>query len=406
MSPQVRRASGPTGKWSRRASDACVRECRPSARHVCSVRPPVVPLLRDTEQASGYSCAGLAEPAGFWIMQLYTEEVRIPVAGAVLAGTLLVPTDAWPRSCLLLVSGSGANDRDETVCGHTPFRTIAEYFAACGYAVLRCDDRGVGGSTGNAGEQDFDGAVVDAVATYGWLADHPAVDPGRIGILGHSEGGLVAAVAGQRVGAWAVAMLAPPSVPIERLLHEQARAISAEAGATAAQIEHERQMNERVFALARSDRDRAAVQLELEEVIRMYLRSWPDAPASDEEAVGQNARIMAAVVGTPAYRSLLRQEPAAILGRCTRPLLAVYGGRDTQVPGVANAEQFREITAGRRGAAVMLLPDHNHLFQRAGTGSISEYETLPPGPDAAVLRAVASWLLTAEPHAARDPAGT
>lgn len=78
------------------------------------------------------------------------EEVRIEVAGAVLAGTLLVPAGAGSHPCLLLVTGSGANDRDETVCGHTPFRTIAEYFAARGYAVLRCDDRGVAGSTGDA----------------------------------------------------------------------------------------------------------------------------------------------------------------------------------------------------------------------------------------------------------------
>ena len=305
-------------------------------------------------------------------MRLRTEEVRIPGADAVLAGTLLSPPGAGSRPGLLLVSGSGANNRDETVCGHTPFRTIAEYFAGCGYAVLRCDDRGVGGSTGDAGEQDFDGAVEDVVAAYGWLAGHPAVDAERIALLGHSEGGLIAAVAGPRVGAWAVVMLAGPSVPIERLLHEQAQAISAEAGGTATQIEHERRMNERVFALARSDRDRAEVQLELEGVIRAYLQSWPDAAESDEAAVVENARVMASVVIAPAYRSLLRQEPAAILGRSGGPLLAVYGGKDTQVPGGANADAFREITAGRRGAFVMLFPDHNHLFQQAGTGAISD----------------------------------
>ncbi|MBK7706959.1 MAG: alpha/beta hydrolase [Acidobacteria bacterium] len=333
-------------------------------------------------------------------MQLQTKEVRIPAADAVLAGTLLAPPTAGPRPGLLLVSGSGANDRDETVCGHTPFRTIAEYFAGCGYVVLRCDDRGVGGSTGDAGEQDFDGAVADVVAAYRWLAGHPAVDSERIALLGHSEGGLIAAVAGKRVGAWAVVMLAGPSVPIEWLLHEQARTISAEAGATAVQIEHERRMNERVFALARSLSDQAAVQMELEGVIRAYLRSWPDAAELDEATVGDNARIMAGVVNAPAFRSLLRQEPAIILGRFGGPLLAVYGGKDTQVPGVANADAFREITTGYRCASVMLFPDHNHLFQRAGTGAISEYESLPPGPDAAVLRAVADWLSTAEPGAA------
>jgi pimeloyl-ACP methyl ester carboxylesterase len=326
------------------------------------------------------------------IMRLHAEDVRIPAAKAVLAGTLLAPADAWPRPGLILVSGSGAHDRDETVCGHTPFRTIAEFFADRGYAVLRCDDRGVGESTGSAGEQDFEGTVADVVATYEWLATHRAVDPRRVAILGHSEGGLIAATAGRRAGARAIVMLAAPAVPIEGLLHDQARAISEEAGATAAQIAHERRMNERVFALARSSLEREEVQLELEGVIRTSLRSWPDAPAPDEGAVAQNARVMAAIVAAPAYRSLLRQTAADIIRQVTSPLLALYGARDTQVPGAVNADAFRAAAGGREGATVMLFPDRNHLFQCAATGSILEYETLAPGPDVHVLRAVADWL--------------
>jgi dipeptidyl aminopeptidase/acylaminoacyl peptidase len=212
-------------------------------------------------------------------MLLRHDEVRIPVTGAVLAGTLLAPAGAGPHPCLLLVSGSGPNDRDETVCGHTPFRTIADHFAARGYAVLRCDDRGVGGSTGDADRQDFDGSVADVVATCAWLAGHPAVDPRRIALVGHSEGGLVAAAASSQAGARAVVMLAGPAVTIEGMLHAQARAISAEAGATAAQIEHERRMNTQVFALARSDAAKADVQRAIEHVIRTHLQSWPDVPA-------------------------------------------------------------------------------------------------------------------------------
>ncbi|MCU0976560.1 MAG: alpha/beta fold hydrolase [Steroidobacteraceae bacterium] len=323
------------------------------------------------------------------------EEVRIPVTDAVLAGTLLAPSRAERRPGVVLVSGSGANDRDETVCGHTPFRTLAEDLVTRGYAVLRCDDRGVGGSTGNAGEQDFDGAVADVVATCAWLSRHPAVDPDSIVLLGHSEGGLVAAAAGPQVAARAVVMLAGPAVAIEGMLHQQAMAISAEGGATDAQIDHERRMNERVFALARSDGAGAVVEPEIEEVIKAHLRSWPGAPAWSEHAIADNARLMASVVSAPAYRSLLRQDPAAVLGRFTGPMLAVYGGKDTQVPGMENANAFRQATAGRHGAEVRLFPDHNHLFQVAGTGAISEYESLPPGPDPTVLREIADWLAAA-----------
>lgn len=325
-------------------------------------------------------------------MDARSEEVRVPVAQAVLAGTLLAPAEAGPHPGLLLVSGSGANDRDETVCGHTPFRVIAEYFAACGYVVLRCDDRGVGGSTGDAGEQDFAGSVGDIVGTCRWLASHPAVDSERIALLGHSEGGLIAAAAAPQTEALAVIMLAGPAVPIDWILHEQARTLSEEVGATSAQIEHERRMNEEVFALAGSSRVSTAVGPEIESVIRQYLRSWPDLPAIDDAAIDENARIMAGVVGAPAYRSLLQQEPTAILDRLDRWLLAVYGGKDVQVPGIANADACRRATARHQHATVRLFPEHNHLFQQAGTGSISEYEVLPPGPDLEVLREVAVWL--------------
>lgn len=338
-------------------------------------------------------------------MRVCTEEIRIPAAGAVLAATLLVPSGAGRCPALLLVTGSGANDRDETVCGHTPFRIIAEYFAAHGYAVLRCDDRGVGRSTGDAGARDFDGAAEDVVATCRWLVAHPVVDAERIALLGHSEGGLIAAAAGPRVTTWAVVMLAGPAVPIEWLLHEQARTVSQESGATAAQIAHERLMNERVFVLARSDRDRTVVVLGIGEVIRAYLRSWPDSPGIDESAVNESVQVMAGVVAAPAYRSLLRQDPAGILGRLDGHLLAVYGGKDVQVPGAANVDAFQRITAGRRSTAVRLFPDYNHLFQAAETGSIAEYGVLPPGPDTVVLREVADWLSTIQPDGAPDRRG-
>ncbi len=325
-------------------------------------------------------------------MHLFEKEVVIPVKDGVISGTLTLPFQTNARPCLLLISGSGANDRDETVCGHTPFRTIAQYFAEYGYTVFRFDDRGVGGSTGNANEHDFDSAVADVVFLYRWLAKHPNVDAARIVLLGHSEGGLVAASAAAQLDPWAVVMLAGPSVPIEELLHEQARSISSEFGATAAQLEHERKMNEQVFALCRSDLDRAAALSEIESVIQNSLRSWPDADSMDEGDIRDNARQMAKIVSAPAYRSLLRQSPASILDRVTCRMLAVYGEKDTQVPGVSNANAFREITAGHRHAFVRLFPSYNHLFQLATTGFISEYEVLPQCPEIEVLKDIHAWI--------------
>ncbi|MBP6004340.1 MAG: alpha/beta hydrolase [Pyrinomonadaceae bacterium] len=325
-------------------------------------------------------------------MCLRIEEVQIPVAGGILAGTFTRPANSLANPSILLISGSGANDRDETVCGQRPFRIIADYFSALGYAVLRCDDRGIGGSTGNVEDHEFAAAVSDVVTLYDWLTKQPTIDSERITLLGHSEGGLIAAVAGSQVNAWAVVMLGGPSVPIEDLLHEQASMISKEYGATAAQLRHEREMNEQVFALARSDLARSKALTEIEAVIQDHLRTWPDAEKLSEDDVRNNAQIMSNVVGASAYRSLLRQDPALILAGFTGRILAVYGGLDTQVPGVANAEAFRESTSNNPLAGLRLFPDHNHLFQRAKTGSISEYENLPPGPTVEVMREISVWL--------------
>lgn len=325
-------------------------------------------------------------------MTARSQDVQIAVNNAVLAGTLLLPAGNRLHPCLLLISGSGAHDRDERVCGHTPFKVIAEYFVAHGYAVLRCDDRGVGDSTGKADSQDFYGSVADVVAIFRWLAGHAAINPEKIVLAGHSEGGLVAASASQHVAAWKIIMLASPAIPIDKLLHEQARMLSLESGATPAQIKHERQMNERVFDLAQSDILQSEVSSEIQQIILTSLRSWPEIPQIDENTINENAKIMADIVSAPAYRSLLKQNPAAILGRVRQPLFAVYGGKDGQVPGESNMAAFRSITSHNQFAHSMLFPKHNHLFQIAVTGSISEYESLPSAPDEQVLRAMLNWL--------------
>jgi dienelactone hydrolase len=112
----------------------------------------------------------------------------------------------------------------------------------------------------------------------------------------------------------------------------------------------------------------------------------------DEASIAATARTMAGVVCAPPYRSLLRQAPADILRRVDQPLLALYGGKDVQVPGQENAEAFRRVLAHRSRTAVRILPEHNHLFQRATTGAISEYESLGPAPDMLALREVETWL--------------
>ena len=318
--------------------------------------------------------------------------VRIPVSGAELAGSLLCRASNAQLPGMLLISGSGSNDRDESVCGQQPFRVIAQHFAHEGWAVLRCDDRGAGESTGDAALQSFDDSVADVRCMFEELTRHESVDAHRIVLLGHSEGGLVAARASQFINPLAIITLATPVEPIEPLLHRQAWTLSVENGATSHQLAHERKMNEAAFAIARSSVDSAIIMHQLISLFEQSLGSWPDVGALDQLTIKENAHAMAAIVGAPDYRSLLCQDPARLISAVQSPLLAIYGGRDSQVPHEPNARLCRSLIEGKPFSKVSIFAEHNHLLQVAASGLISEYAELGQSPDSAVLKAMSKWL--------------
>ncbi len=309
-----------------------------------------------------------------------------------LAGTIARTPGEGSAPAVVLLSGSGAHDRDETVCGHRPFRVLSDGLARSGFAVLRFDGRGVGGSSGDAERADFQDAVDDAGAAFRALRSEAGIDGARVSLLGHSEGGLVAAAASAGLPVRSIVLLAAPAVPIESLLHLQARNLSIEAGATEGQVAHERRMNRAAFEVALGPAPEAEALREASAVYGRFLETWPGVAPFDAGTISQSAETMAAIVCAPAYRSLLRQDPERILAAVEAPVLAVYGGRDTQVQGPENREAFLRAVRGNPRADVLLFDEANHLFQAAGTGSISEYEGLPPGPTQEVLRAIARWI--------------
>ena len=153
-----------------------------------------------------------------------------------LAGTLTLPAGPGPFTAVLLVSGSGPQDRDEALLGHKPFLVLADTLTRAGYAVLRVDDRGVGGSTGDLNGSDYDVLTGDITAGVDFLRARPDIT--RVGLLGHSEGGYLAPLAAQRDGDVAfVVLMAGPTVPGDQVLEAQNRLMLAAAGQTPAQIE-------------------------------------------------------------------------------------------------------------------------------------------------------------------------
>ncbi len=308
-----------------------------------------------------------------------------------LSGTLTLPDNREIAPAVILVPGSGHHDRDETVCGHTPFRTMAIHLAKQGFATLRFDGRGVGASGGSKDDTNFDDKVHDVLAARRFLVSERQIPEELIVLVGHSEGDLVAAAASNHINT-PLAMLAGPMVPIVDLLHAQARGLSLHAGASKAQIAYERQMNERVFAELLSSTPSALLQGQIKSIVADALRSWPDLVWENETQIEKSANTMTEIVLGNDFRSLLQQNPAKILSALKAPVLALFGELDCQVEAVSNRRAFEAAMVGHSMARLEVLPRHNHLFQLATTGQIDEYEHLGQSPSVETLSRLVVWL--------------
>lgn len=322
------------------------------------------------------------------------EEVRLATdTGVTLAGTLTRPS-AGHAVAVLLIPGSGALDRDECVSGHRPFLVMADFLTREGVAVLRLDDRGVGGSTGHKDDCSHEDLVADVHAAMAFLSGRGAVDGGRVGLIGHSEGAIIAAASAARCIDIAFVILLAYGVGTgEAIIHEQAALISRSEGATEEQVGHERRMNEAVFEVLRSDLTNDAARAAIRPILRRFLGSWPGwtlAPADIEAHASQ----MAARVVSRAFRSFLTSDSSDYLRQLRCPVLALYGARDLQVPSAVHRPRLEAILANAGHAALVSqeLVGLNHLFQTAETGALDEYEVIDETIAPVVLERLAAWI--------------
>jgi pimeloyl-ACP methyl ester carboxylesterase len=315
------------------------------------------------------------------------EEVLVTNGAIQLAGTFTHPRQAGPFTAILLVTGSGPQDRDETVFDQKPFLVISDYLTRAGYAVLRLDDRGTAKSTGDfhaSGLAEFTG---DALAAVAWLKARSDVNPKRIGMLGHSEGGMVAPLAAVRsddVGF--VIMLAGPAEPFDELLAEQSAAFMRGQGAPDAVVEASLEMDRQSYAILRQEPDPAKARERLLQLSAEWKPRQPELAAQFEGGIRQ--------LLTPEFRTLLAYPAAQTLAKLRCPVLALFGGKDLQVPADSNLRAAAAaFSAGHVPAFTLVkLPGLNHLFQTAKTGLVTEYaqseETISPR----ALDTIATWL--------------
>jgi dienelactone hydrolase len=310
------------------------------------------------------------------------------------AGTLTVPKGAGPFPAVLLITGSGTQDRDETLFGHKPFFVIADRLTKSGIAVLRVDDPGIGGSTGDVKSATVETHARDAEAGLAFLAKQKEIDPARMGLIGHSEGGIIAAVVGSRAKNVAfVVSLAGTGLSGAEINPLQIEAILRGEGkmkedGIKAIVDAQRKLM-KLVANDASDKELEAATKEAFDAATKYAGSDAEKQATENEL-----KESLATLNTPWFKSFVKLDPAAYWSKVTVPVLALVGDKDTQVPADPNLDAIKTALAKAKNKDVALekLAGLNHLFQPAKTGLLDEYGAIETTFDEKALDRITEWL--------------
>ncbi len=317
-------------------------------------------------------------------------------ANLKLAGTLTVPRGNGPHPGVVLITGSGAQDRDEAILGHRPFLVLADHLTRQGIAVLRYDDRGVGKSTGTFATATHEDFVTDALAALAWLKTRKEIDPKRLGLAGHSEGGIVAPLAAvkQPPDIAFIVLLAGVGVPMEELLVQQGQDIARVMGADADALKKSAESQREIFELLKEPIERPVMEKKLRELFQKQLAEVTDEQRqllgySDAMLEGQLQTVL-----TPWFLKLLAYDPRPTLREVKCAVLAINGEKDLQVAATQNLAAIREALAAGGNPKVVIkeFAGLNHLFQTCTTGAVSEYGTIEETFNPVALAAVSDWI--------------
>jgi len=323
------------------------------------------------------------------------EEVKYSnvTANVTLAGTLTLPRSENPSPAVLLIAGSGRIDRDETVFGHKPFLVLADHLTKQGFAVLRFDKRGVEQSTGNYDVATTEDFAADAMAGVEYLKTRKEIDAERIGLIGHSEGGLIAPmVAVKSNDVVFIVLMASPSVTGEAILYEQETIISRALGVTEEQLSHQLDFQQQILSVIKKESDIEKSEELLREIVAKELVNLPK---EDQQPSAEAIKDQMKRCNSRWFRFYLTYDPIISLKHLKIPVLVINGELDSQVSPKQNLPVISKILeeAGNRNYRIIEFPKLNHFFQTCETGSILEYgkieETIAPR----VLDTLSSWML-------------
>lgn len=315
--------------------------------------------------------------------------------GNTLAGTFTFPKSGGPFPAVVLITGSGAQNRDEQLLGHKPFLVLSDYLTRRGIAVLRFDDRGVGQSTGDFASATSKDFATDVIAGLEYLKTRKEVQKNKIGLIGHSEGGLIAPMVAVKYPDVAfIIMMAGPGLPGDQILLKQSALISRAAGESEEDIEKSGKVNRAIYDILKNEPDSLKAHDEIVRIFKEYYKGLSEKEKKD--AGDENTALqMLGRVESPWFKYFLKYDPRPTLEKVKCPVLALNGEKDLQVPPKEDLDEINKALTkgGNKNFKTVELKGLNHLFQTAKTGAPTEYNTIEETIAPSALKAMGDWIL-------------
>ncbi|MDO9553900.1 serine aminopeptidase domain-containing protein [Rhodonellum sp.] len=315
-------------------------------------------------------------------------------AGIKLEGTITKPRGDGPFPAVILISGSGPQDRNQEILGHKPFWVVADYLTSQGIVVFRYDERGVAASEGDFATATSIDFQKDAESALDHLRKFPFVDQTKIGVIGHSEGGMIA----WEIGAGDISpnflvALAAPVVPISDLMVKQTKDIARSSGLSKTFVDQQVSFNASFYELLKMSNSEAEAKSKLTGLIE---ESLANQELSDETKSQQKEALLKAYEPniSPWLINFLKTKPEIAISKINIPVFAAFGGKDLQVNAAENGNLLNSLFEEKSELLhLKVYPEMNHLFQTAKTGAVSEYSQIEESISEEVLRDIAAFIL-------------
>lgn len=312
-----------------------------------------------------------------------------------LGGTLTLPSKDGKFPVVVLISGSGAQNRDSELLGHKPFLVIADYLTKNGIGVLRFDDRGVGESKGDrniATTKDF---ATDVAAAVEYLKTRKDINMKKIGLIGHSEGGIIAPmVAANSKDISFIVLLAGTGIPGDELLMQQTYLVGKATGMSEKELEEASVSNTKVYNILKTEKNLDTAKKQLTTVLQAEFDQLPADQKPSQEEIDAIVAQQLAVIASPWFQYFISYDPSLILKDVKCPVLVLNGEKDVQVPSKVNTQAIKNALekGGNKKVTVVEFPNLNHLFQECITCTVDEYQQIEQTFSPVALKQITDWI--------------